>query len=116
MIELNYTNINKAMNISVQSVFHGGERRKKNFTEGNRRLPIFYNNGDTGATSPRPSGDRVKTGVSGGSGSSGGSGLPPRGGIAFTTRSAGTRRVRVPMLPFSKVPLGPRAIFTVCSR
>ncbi len=54
MIELNYTNINKAMNISVQSVFHGGERGKKNFTEGNRRLPIFYNNGDTGATSPRP--------------------------------------------------------------
>ena len=53
MIELNYTNINKAMNISVQSVFHGGERGKKNFTEGNRRLPIFYNNGDTGATSPR---------------------------------------------------------------
>ena len=51
MIELNYTNINKAMNISVQSVFHGGERGKKNFTEGNRRLPIFYNNGDTGATS-----------------------------------------------------------------
>ena len=54
MIELNYTNINKAMNISVQSVFHGGERGKKNFTEGNRRLPIFYNNGDNGATSPRP--------------------------------------------------------------
>ena len=48
MIELNYTNINKAMNISVQSVFHGGERGKKNFTEGNGRLPIFYNNGDTG--------------------------------------------------------------------
>jgi hypothetical protein len=47
MIELNYTNINKAMNISVQSVFHGGERGKKNFTEGNRRLPIFYNKGDT---------------------------------------------------------------------
>jgi hypothetical protein len=40
VIELNYTNINKAMNISVQSVFHGGERGKKNFTEGNRRLPI----------------------------------------------------------------------------
>lgn len=54
MIELNCTNINKAMNISGQSVFHGGERGKKNFTEGNRRLPIFYNNGDTGATSPRP--------------------------------------------------------------
>jgi len=55
VIELNYTNINKVMNISVQSVLHGGERGKKNFTEGNRRLPIFYNNGDTGATSPRPS-------------------------------------------------------------
>jgi hypothetical protein len=54
VLELNYTNINKAMNISVQSVFHGGERGKKNFTEGNRRLPIFYNNEDTGATSPRP--------------------------------------------------------------
>jgi len=59
VIELNYTNINKAMNISVQSVFHGGERGKKNFTEGNRRLPIFYNNGDTGATSPRPTAEKI---------------------------------------------------------
>ena len=31
-------------------------------------------------------------------------------------RAAGTRRVRVPMLPFSKVPLGTRAISTVCAR
>ena len=30
--------------------------------------------------------------------------------------AAGTRRVRVPMLPFIKVPLGPRAISTVCAR
>jgi hypothetical protein len=38
----------------------------------------------------------------------GGLGLPRRGGTAFTTWSAGTRRVRVPMLPFSKAPLGPQ--------
>lgn len=31
-----------------------------------------------------------------------------------TSRSAGTRRIRVPMLPFSKAPFGPRAISTVC--
>ena len=49
-------------------------------------------------------------------GSFGGLGLPRRGGTALTTRSAGTRRVRVPMLPFSKAPLGPRAISTACSR
>lgn len=35
-------------------------------------------------------------------GSLGGFGLPWRGGTAHTTRLAGTRGVRVPMLPFSK--------------
>ena len=49
-------------------------------------------------------------------GSCGRFGLPRQGGTALTTRSAGTRRVRVPMLPFAKVPLGPRAISTVCAR
>lgn len=49
-------------------------------------------------------------------GSFGGLGLPRGGGTAETTASAGTRRVRVPTLPFSKAPLGPRAISTVCSR
>ena len=48
-------------------------------------------------------------------GSLGRFGLPRHGGTALTTRSAGTRRVRVPMLAFSKAPLGPRAISTVCS-
>ena len=42
--------------------------------------------------------------------------LRTRGGRALMTRSAATRRVRVPMLPFSKAPLGPKAISTVCSR
>lgn len=37
-----------------------------------------------------------------------GLGLPRHGGTALKTRSAGTRRVRVPMLLFSKAPLGPR--------
>ena len=46
----------------------------------------------------------------------GGFGLPRRGATALTTRSAGTRRVRMPMLVFSKAPLGPRAISTVCFR
>jgi hypothetical protein len=49
-------------------------------------------------------------------GSLGGLGLPLGGGTALTTRSAATRRFRTPMLPFSKAPLGPRAISTVCSR
>ena len=42
-------------------------------------------------------------------------GLSRAGGMALTIWSAGTRRVRVPMLPFSKAPLGPRATSTVCS-
>ena len=42
--------------------------------------------------------------------------VPRQDGTALTTRSAGTRRVRVPMWPCSKVPLGPRATSTVWSR
>ena len=49
-------------------------------------------------------------------GSLGGLGLPRQGGMVLTIWSAGARRVRVPTLPFSKSPLGPRAISTVCSR
>ena len=39
-----------------------------------------------------------------------------RAGRALTTRSAGTRRVRTPIRPFSKAPLRPMAISTACSR
>ena len=38
-------------------------------------------------------------------------GLPRRGGMALTNRSAATRRVRVPTLPFSNAPLGPKGDF-----
>lgn len=45
-----------------------------------------------------------------------GLGSPRRVGMALTPRSAGTRRVTAPMLPFSKAPLGPSAISTARSR
>ena len=37
----------------------------------------------------------------------GGFGFPRSGGVTLTALSAGTRRVRAPMLLFSKAPLGP---------
>jgi len=49
-------------------------------------------------------------------GTFGGLGLPLRAGTALTTWSAGIRRYRAPMLPFSKAPFGPSAISTVCSQ
>lgn len=48
--------------------------------------------------------------IRGGRGTLGGLGLPLGGGRALTTRSAGTRQVRTPMLPFSKAPLRPRVV------
>lgn len=46
----------------------------------------------------------------------GGFGVPRWSGAALTTLSAASQRVRAPTLLFSKAPLGPRAISTVCSR
>jgi hypothetical protein len=54
VLELNYTNINKAMNISVQSVLRGLEKGEGEFRRREWVLADFLNNGDTGATSPRP--------------------------------------------------------------
>jgi hypothetical protein len=36
-------------------------------------------------------------------------------GCAYHTLPGSTRRIRALMLPFSKAPLGPRAISTICS-
>jgi hypothetical protein len=55
-------------------------------------------------------------GSRGGLGGSGGLGAYRGGGTAQTTRSAGTRCVRTPILPFSNAPSGPNATSTVCSR
>jgi len=55
-------------------------------------------------------------GVRGSRGGFGGLGAYRGGGTAFTTRLAGTRRIRVPMLPFSNAPAGPSATSTVCWR
>lgn len=58
----------KVMNKSVQSLIRevdrGVDRGEKNFKKGDRRLPISYNNGDTGAngaTSPIPVPERKRT-------------------------------------------------------